>query len=62
MFKTPKTYGMKRFPKVFELYDFSLNQLYDGLSISICEYEKIIEIYNHQIQQMYQFDTSSYLL
>ena len=45
-------------PKLFESYDFSLNQLYDGLEYIGCEYEKIIEIYNHQIQQMYKFDTS----
>ena len=45
-------------PKLFETYDFSLNQLYDGLEYIGCEYEKIIEIYNHQIQQMYKFDTS----
>ena len=45
-------------PKLFDSYDFSLNQLYDGLEYIGCEYEKIIEIYNHQIQQMYKFDTS----
>lgn len=45
-------------PKLFDHYDFSLNQLYDGLEYIGCEYEKIIEIYNHQIQQMYSFDTS----
>lgn len=45
-------------PKLFDPYDFSLNQLYDGLEYIGCEYEKIIEIYNHQIQQMYKFDTS----
>lgn len=45
-------------PKLFESHDFSLSQLYDGLEYIGCEYEKIIEIYNHQIQQMYQFDTS----
>lgn len=45
-------------PKLFGTYDFSLNQLYDGLEYIGCEYEKIIEIYNHQIQQMYRFDTS----
>lgn len=38
-------------PKLFESYDFSLNQLYDGLEYIGCEYEKVIEIYNHQIQQ-----------
>lgn len=52
-----KTYD-EVIPKAFESYDFSLNQLYDGLEYIGCEYEKIIEIYNHQIQQMYQFDTS----
>lgn len=46
-------------PKLFESYDFSLNQLYDGLEYIGCEYEKVIEIYNHQIQKMYGFDTSS---
>ena len=45
-------------PKLFDSYDFSLNQLYDGLEYIGCEYEKIIEIYNHQIQQLYKFDTS----
>lgn len=45
-------------PKLFDAYDFSLNQLYDGLEYIGCEYEKIIEIYNHQVQQMYRFDTS----
>ena len=52
-----KTYD-EVIPKLFESYDFSLNQLYDGLEYIGCEYEKIIEIYNYQIQQMYQFDTS----
>ena len=52
-----KTYD-EVIPKLFESYDFSLNQLYDGLEYIGCEYEKIIEIYNHQIQQMYKFDTS----
>ena len=45
-------------PKLFESYDFSLNQLYDGLEYMGCEYEKVIEIYNHQIQQKYGFDTA----
>lgn len=34
-------------PKLFDTYDYSLNQLYDGLEYIGCEYEKIIEIYNH---------------
>ena len=52
-----KTYD-EVIPKLFGSYDFSLNQLYDGLEYIGCKYEKIIEIYNHQIQQMYKFDTS----
>lgn len=52
-----KTYD-EVIPRLFDSYDFSLNQLYDGLEYIGCEYEKIIEIYNHQIQQMYRFDTS----
>ncbi len=52
-----KTYD-EVIPKLFDSYEFSLNQLYDGLEYIGCEYEKIIEIYNHQIKQMYRFDTS----
>lgn len=52
-----KTYD-EVIPKLFDSYGFSLNQLYDGLEYIGCEYEKIIEIYNHQIKQVYKFDTS----
>lgn len=52
-----KTYD-EVIPKLFDDYDFSLNQLYDGLEYIGCEYEKIIEIYNHQIAQTYQFNTT----
>ena len=45
-------------PKLFEQYDFSLDQLYDGLGYIGSEYEKIIEIFNHQVTQKYKFDTS----
>lgn len=45
-------------PKLFEKYDFSLDQLYDGLEYIGSEYEKVIEIYNHQVSQKYKFDTS----
>lgn len=45
-------------PKLFEPYNFSLDQLYSGLEYIGSEYEKVIEIYNHQITQKYQFDTS----
>ncbi len=52
-----KTYD-EVIPRLFDSYDYSLNQLYDGLEYIGFEYEKIIEIYNHQIQQHYKFDTS----
>ena len=45
-------------PKLLDTSAFSLSQLYDGLEYIGGEYEKIIEIYNHQIQQMYGFNTS----
>ena len=44
--------------KLFEKYDFSLDQLYDGLEYIGSEYEKVIEIFNHQVSQKYKFDTS----
>ncbi len=52
-----KTYD-EVIPKLLESYNFSLSQLYEGLEYIGCEYEKIIEIYNHQINQKYKFDTS----
>ena len=45
-------------PKLFEKYSFSLDQLYSGLEYIGEEYEKIIEIYNHQISPKYKFNTS----
>lgn len=45
-------------PRLFETCDFSLSQIYSGLEYLGAEYEKIIEIYNHQIQLKYPFDTS----
>lgn len=45
-------------PRLFETYDFSLSQIYSCLEYIGSEYEKIIEIYNHQIQQQFSFDTS----
>lgn len=45
-------------PKLFEKYTFSLGQLYDGLEYIGSEYEKIIEIFNHQVNAKYKFDTS----
>ena len=52
-----KTY-VEIIPKLFEKHDFSLDQLYYGLEYIGSEYEKVIEIYNHQIRQRYPFDTS----
>ncbi len=45
-------------PKLFESHGFSLDQLYSGLEYIGSEYEKVIEIYNHQLCQRYQFDIS----
>lgn len=45
-------------PKLFEKHDFSLDQLYSGLEYIGSEYEKVIEIFNHQIRQKYKFNTS----
>lgn len=44
-------------PKLFEKYDFSLDQLYEGLGYIGSEYEKVIEFFNHQVSQKYDFDT-----
>lgn len=45
-------------PKLFEAHNFSLDQLYSGLEYIGSEYDKIIEIYNHQASQRYKLDTS----
>ena len=45
-------------PNLFENHDFSLDQLYSGLEYIGSEYEKVIEIYNHQINQTYPLDTA----
>lgn len=45
-------------PKLFEPFDFSLSQVYSCLEYIGAEYEKIIEIYGHQVHQMFPFDTS----
>lgn len=45
-------------PRLFETHDFSLRQIYSGLEYIGSEYEKIIEIYNHQLHRIYPFDTS----
>ncbi len=45
-------------PKLYGKYDFSMDQLYAGLGYIGSEYEKVIEIYNHQIRSKYKSDTS----
>ena len=52
-----KTYD-EILPKLFESRGFSLDQLYSGLAYVGSEYEKIIEIYNHQAGRRYKPDTS----
>lgn len=52
-----KTYD-EVIPKLFEDYEFSLDQLYSGLEYIGSEYEKVIEIYNHQIDHKYLLDTA----
>lgn len=45
-------------PKLFEKNDFSMNQMYVGLDFIGSQYERIIEIYNHQIKKIFNFDTA----
>lgn len=52
-----KTY-LEVIPKLLEKHDFSLDQFYSGLGYIGSEYEKIIEIFNHQAALKFPFDTS----
>lgn len=45
-------------PKLFGTHAFSLDQIYPGLEYIGSEYEKVIEIFNHQVALKYPFDTS----
>ena len=45
-------------PKLFEKNEFSMNQMYAGLEFIGSQYERIIEIYNHQIKKVFNIDTS----
>lgn len=45
-------------PKLFGKHAFSLDQIYSGLEYIGSEYEKVIEIFNHQMALKYPFDTS----
>ena len=46
-------------PSLYGRYDFSYGQILDGVEFIGSEYEKIIEIFNHQINQKYPSDTST---
>ena len=46
-------------PSLYDSYDLSYDQILDGIEYIGSEYEKIIEIFNHQINLKYPFDTST---
>lgn len=46
-------------PSLYDRYDFSYGQILDGIEYIGGEYEKIIEIFNHQINLKYPVDTST---
>lgn len=45
-------------PKLYESYGLSYDQILDGVEYMGSEYEKIIEIFNHQVNLKYSLDTS----
>lgn len=45
-------------PKLYEFYKLSYEQILDGVEYLGNEYEKIIEIFNHQVGIKYSLDTS----
>ena len=46
-------------PSLYGRYDFSYDQVLDGVEFIGSEYEKVIEIFNHQLSQKYPHDTST---
>jgi len=46
-------------PKLYESYNLSYDQILDGVEYMGNEYEKIIEIFNHQVSLKYPLDTST---
>lgn len=46
-------------PKLYETYGLSYDQILDGIEYIGNEYERIIEIFNHQVNRKYYFDTST---
>lgn len=51
-----KTYD-EVFPKMLEETDFSLTQVYSALEYLGREYERIIAIYSHQVNEKYRYNT-----
>lgn len=47
------------FPKLFEEHPFTYDQVLAGIEYLGQEYEKIIEIFSHQVEQKYPFNTST---
>ncbi len=47
------------FPKLYESYGLTYDQILDGIEYMGLEYEKIIEIFNHQVNLKYLMDTST---
>ena len=45
-------------PLLYDDYAYSESQMYDGLRYIGSEYEKVIEIYNHQVNEIYRLDPS----
>ncbi len=45
-------------PLLYDDYGYSESQMYDGLRYIGSEYEKVIEIYNHQVNEIYRLDPS----
>ena len=45
-------------PLLYDDYAYSESQMYDGLRYIGAEYEKVIEIYNHQVNALYRLDPS----
>jgi hypothetical protein len=45
-------------PKLYEFFKLSYDQILDGTEYIGTEYEKIIEIFNHQVNLKYTFNTS----
>lgn len=46
-------------PKLYDSYNLSYDQILDGVEYIGNEYEKIIEIFNHQVSRKFSLDTST---